>query len=234
VLPRADSGEPRPGTLDGLALVARSPYLLMICVYMFLYTLLSTYVYLEQQSIVRAAFPDPRGELDPAALDAAQQPVGNARAAATARIDLWVNVLTLGTQVFLTSSILRILGIGRALAIVPLITAAGFAALTASPTLGVVTVVQVLRRGLHYGVDRPAREVLYTILGADEKYKSKPFIDTFVYRAGDMIGGWTPKLLAMLAIPLGAAAVPFALLWAGVGLALGARHRQQNAAPLNR
>ena len=225
-LRRADTGEPRPGIFKGVELVARSPYLLLLCTYLVLYSLLNTYVYLEQARIVVLTFPDPPSTLPLAEFQAAKQEVGEARTVATARIDLWVNVLTLATQLFLTSSILRRLGIGRALTIVPLITAAGFAALWASPVFGLLMAFQVLRRGLHYGVDRPAREVLYTILGPDEKYKSKPFIDTFVYRGGDMLGAWSPALLALLAVPVGAAAVPLAIGWGCVGLALGARHRR--------
>jgi AAA family ATP:ADP antiporter len=87
----------------------------------------------------------------------------------------------------------------------------------------------VIRRGLHYAVSRPTREILFTVLGQDEKYKSKPFIDTFVYRGGDLFGAWSPNAIvatagkygvaAISAIPM--AAIPLAAVSLGVGLALG-------------
>ena len=83
------------------------------------------------------------------------------------------------------------------------------------------------RRGLHYAVDRPAREVLYIPLGPDEKYKAKPFIDTFIYRAGDLLGTWTPGLLAWAGLPLGGAALAVSGAWLWGGTALGRRFRSR-------
>jgi len=82
----------------------------------------------------------------------------------------------------------------------------------------------VLRRGLHYAVDRPARETLFIPLGPEEKYKSKPFIDTFVYRTGDLLGTWTPAFLAALSIPAGALGLAVSALWIGSASALGRLH----------
>ena len=182
--------EPGPGPLEGLRLIATSRYLQLICAYMLFFTITSTFLYLEQGAIVERAFSGTA-----------------ARTAAFARIDLWVNVLTLVTQVILTGRLLTGLGIPGVLALLPLLTLVGFGALWIWPTFGVMALFQVLRRGLHYAVDRPAREILYIPLGPEERYKSKPFIDTFVYRWGDLLGAWTPSVLAALAIPLGLAAV---------------------------
>jgi len=107
------------------------------------------------------------------------------------------------------------------LCLMPILTFAGFGALWALPTFGTLALFQILRRGLHYAVDRPAREVLYIPLGPEEKYKSKPFIDTFVYRTGDLLGTWTPTLMAALAWPLGAVAMAVSGAWLGGGLLLG-------------
>jgi AAA family ATP:ADP antiporter len=87
----------------------------------------------------------------------------------------------------------------------------------------------VLRRGLHYAVDRPAREILYVPLGPEEKYKSKPFVDTFVYRGGDFIGVWTPTVLGLLAIPSAWVAVLLAGAWTGAGVWLGKLSRTDRA-----
>lgn len=196
--------EPGPGPLEGLRLVATSRYLQLICAYILLFTITSTFLYLAQGAIVERAFSGTA-----------------ARTAAFARIDLWVNVLSLVTQVFLTGRLITGLGIPAVLALLPVLSLAGFGALWVWPTFGVMALFQVLRRGLHYAVDRPAREILYIPLGPEERYKSKPFIDTFVYRGGDLLGVWAPTALAALAIPLGAAALATSVLWGGAALALG-------------
>ena len=84
-----------------------------------------------------------------------------------------------------------------------------------------LAIVQVLRRGLHYAVDRPVREILYISLGPGEKYKSKPFIDTFVYRGGDLLGAWTSNCLLLNQLPISAAAVALSALWFYAALLLG-------------
>jgi ATP:ADP antiporter, AAA family len=105
--------------------------------------------------------------------------------------------------------------------ILPVLTLAGFAALALWPVFLTLAVVQVLRRGLHYAVDRPAREILYIPLGPEEKYKSKTFIDTVVYRAGDFIGVWAPTLLGAMAVSVSIASLGAAAAWIGSGAWLG-------------
>lgn len=211
--------EPSRDVLAGLRLLVRSPYLGAICLYMLVFTTTSTLLYMEQGRIVEQFFPD-----------------RTARTRAFASLDLWTNVLTLATQVFLTGRVIRWIGLGGALVVLPALSLAGFAAMWAAPALGAAFVFptlfafQVLRRGLHYAIDRPSREVLFTVLGADEKYKSKSFIDTFVYRAGDMIGGWAPLGLKWLGVAVGAAAVPLAAAWIAVALVLGRLHRVRERA----
>lgn len=199
--------EPGPGLLEGIRLFASSPYLLLIGLYILLFTVTSTLLYLQQGRIVAAAFPSTQ-----------------ARTAAFARLDLWVNILTLFTQVFLAGRIITRLGMRAVLCVMPVLTLAGFGALLALPTFGMLAIFQVLRRGLHYAVDRPARETLFIPLGPEEKYKSKPFIDTFIYRTGDLLGTWTPALLAALSIPAGALGLAVSALWLGSASALGRLH----------
>jgi AAA family ATP:ADP antiporter len=205
--------EPGPGPLAGLRLVLTSRYLQLICAYMLLFTITSTFLYLQQGAIVERTFTGTA-----------------ARTAAFARIDLWVNVLTLATQVLLTGRIILAFGIPVVLAILPVLSLAGFGALWLWPSFGVLVLFQVLRRGLHYAVDRPAREVLYIPLGPEERYKAKPFIDTFIYRGGDLLGVWAPTAFAALAIPVGLAAVGCSGLWLGSSVALGRRVKAVAAA----
>ena len=196
--------EPGPGLLEGLRLVATSRYLQLICAYILLFTITSTFLYLQQGAIVERTFSSTA-----------------TRTAAFARLDLWVNLLTLATQVLLTGRIFMTVGIPVVLTILPVLTLAGFGALWLWPTFGVLALFQVLRRGLHYAVDRPARELLYIPLGPEERYKSKPFIDTFIYRGGDLLGVWAPGALAMVAIASAPAAMALSAVWFGTGTWLG-------------
>jgi AAA family ATP:ADP antiporter len=193
--------------LAGVQLVVRSPYLLGICLLMLLFTMLATFLYFQQAQIVRDSFSDP-----------AQ------RTAVFAAMDFAVNILTLGLQVLLTGRLVQWLGLGWTLALVPLLLAAGFLALGLSPVLTVLVAVQVLRRAGNYAIMRPAREMLYVVLGREEKYKAKNFIDTVVYRGGDALSAWVYAGLTALGLGLSAiafVAVPLSLLWAGIAYRLG-------------
>jgi AAA family ATP:ADP antiporter len=205
--------------LDGIWQVARSPYLLGIAVIMLLFTISSTFLYFQQADVVGRAFKS-----DP-----------QARTRLFANIDLAVNVLTLVTQVFVTGRVLRWLGVALGLAFLPLMTLIGFSILATAPVLGAVVVFQVLRRAGHFAIERPAREVLYTVLARTEKYKAKNFNDTFVYRLGDQLGAWSYTAIAWVGFGLSGLAltmVPVSAVWLGLALWLGARHRQmRQAAP---
>ena len=197
--------------LAGIWHVLRSPYLLGICVYMLLFTFGSTVLYFLQAQIADKAFSD-RASLT----------------AFFASLDLAVNVLTLVTQAFLTGRIIRLIGVTMTLGLLPMLSIVGFTALGAVPVLAVFVVFQVLRRAGEYAVARPAREVLYTVVSREDKYKAKHFIDTFVYRAGDQVGAWS--MAGMTAIGLGVTgsafvAAPFAAVWLAVAFWLGRKHR---------
>jgi AAA family ATP:ADP antiporter len=199
--------------LAGVRLVLHSPYLLGICLLMLLFTTLATFLYFQQAQIVRDSFSDP-----------AQ------RTAVFAAMDLAVNVLTLLFQLLLTGRLVQWLGLGWTLALVPLLLAAGFLTLGLSPVLAVLVVVQVLRRAGNYAIMRPAREMLYVVLGREEKYKAKNFIDTVVYRGGDALSAWAYAGLTALGLGMAAIAflaVPLSLFWAGVAYRLGRAQERQ-------
>ncbi len=203
------------GFLSGVSHSLSSPYLLGIAAYMFLFTLGSTVLYFQQAEIVGGAYAD-----------------SAARTAVFGRIDLAVNVLTIVTQAFLTGRILRWLGVGLTLALVPAISVVGFAWLGASPVLWVVVGFMVLRRAGEYAVARPTREVLYTVLTREDKYKAKNFIDTFVYRLGDQVSAWSYRGLMALGFSLSAiamVAVPLAGVWLLVAIGLGRAQRRKAA-----
>ena len=219
--PRLESGElscPDPGDqpvggglIDGIRLALSSPYLLGIVGYMLLYTITATFLYFQQAEIVEASFVD-RAE----------------RTVFFARIDVAVNSLTALIQIFLTGRIVRRLGIALSLAALPLLCVLGFTVVGLAPTLWAIAIFQILRRTSNYAIARPCREMLYTVLPRDAKYKAKNFIDTFVYRLGDQVGAWSYAALG--AVGLGAVAAsmvaaPLAAVWLGIGLWLGGRQR---------
>ena len=203
------------GMFDGLVQLFRSPYLLGIALYILLHSTTGTFLYFEQANIVKNAFSDP-GE----------------RTRVFALIDLAVNTLTILTQIFATGRFVKRAGIGWAGSFLPLVNALGFLALAFSPALAALIAFQVLRRTSDYAVSRPAREVLYTSVTPEERYKAKNVIDTLVYRGGDAASGWFFDALIGAGMGLAAIAalgVPIALGWIVLALALGRGHERRVA-----
>jgi len=148
------------------------------------------------------------------------------RTAFFAKIDLVVNILTLLLQVYVTARIVKWLGVGLALAVVPIAMTAGFVTVGLWPTLAVLVTVQAIYRTGRYGIEKPAREMLWTVLSREDKYKAKPFLDAAVYRGGDLLSGWIYAGLAAFGLSIGAislVAAPVAGLWIILGLKLGRR-----------
>jgi AAA family ATP:ADP antiporter len=152
-------------------------------------------------------------------------------------MDLAVNLLTLLTQLLLTGRIVLRFGLPIVLAAVPALVAVGLLALALAPTLAVLVTLQVLRRAANFGVTRPAREMLFTLVGREERYKAKSFIDTVVYRGGDALSAWLFAGLAALGLGLSAIAlvgVPLAVAWLFVGRGLGHWHERLRLQRANR
>jgi ATP:ADP antiporter, AAA family len=194
----------RGGVLAWVTTAARSPYLVAIVGYMLLFSFTSTFVYFEQARIVKAALPTMalRTEL-------------------FAKMDLAVNVGSLLLQGVLVAPLLRALGVGAVLVVLPALTLGGCVVLGVHPTLTAVVVFQVARRACDYGIAKPAREVLFTVVTREEKYKAKAFIDTFVYRTGDALGAAVFGGAVALGPMILAVSVPACLVWMGVSFALG-------------
>ena len=196
----------------GIRLVFSSSYLMGVCFLILFYTTLATFLYFQQAQLVRDAFDDPAS-----------------RTAVFAAMDFAVNFLTIVTQLFLTSRIVRKWGISWGLALIPLLLGFGFMLLGLMPTLSLLIVVQVLRRAGNYAIMRPAREMLYVVLGKEEKYKAKNFIDTVVYRGGDAVSAWAYSGLKAAGLSLSAIAwfaVPLAGIWAWISFRLGKRQAE--------
>ena len=192
---------------SGMKAVFQSRYLLGIASFIALMTFASTILYFAQSDLIYEAMTD-RGE----------------RRAFLARMDLVVNVITICFELWITARVIRWLGLAVTLAIVPVAMVLGFAALGLWPTLWTLVVVQVVYRASRYGLAKPAREVLFTVVSREEKYKSKAFIDAAVYRGGDLVSGWVYAGLAFIGLtvaPIALVAVPAAGLWAVIAFKIG-------------
>ena len=195
----------------GATAVLRSPYLLGIALFVVLLASVSTFLYFEQARIVSETFSDRTRQTQVFGI-----------------IDAVVQALAILTQVFITGRLARRMGVGVLLVAVPLVMAAGFLWLALAPVFAVFVVVMVVRRAGEYALVRPGREMLFTVLPAEQKYKAKNFIDTVVYRGGDALSGWVKRALDVmgdhpqLAMLIGAL---IALGWGVTGGWLGRRQR---------
>ncbi|CAM3674688.1 ADP,ATP carrier protein [Bordetella tumulicola] len=196
----------------GLSEVLGSRYLLGVALFVTLLASVSTFLYFEQARMVAEHFPDRTRQTQVFGL-----------------IDAVVQGLAILTQVFFTGRIAQRLGVGVLLVGVPLLLALGFLWLALSPVFAVFVVVMVARRAGEYALVRPGREMLYTVLPAEQKYKAKNFNDTVVYRGADALSGWVKRgvdLIAdqpSLALCLGAG---IALAWAATGGWLARQYRK--------
>jgi ATP:ADP antiporter, AAA family len=221
--PVAEQSEaPIGGTLlSGFRDALSSVYLLNVSLFLLLYAVTSTFLYFQQAAVVSHSF--------------------ESRAAQTAffaSVDLGVNVLTLAVQLFLTGRILKRFGVGTTLSMLPVFSVIGFGAVALIPTLASVVGFQLIRRAGNFAIARPTREVLFTVLPREDRYKAKSFIDTAVYRLGDQLGAWSFALLTTLGLGLTQVSVVAAAVsgcWLANSWWLGRRQellaRQQEAAP---
>ena len=213
----AEAEHPRSRPLGGNPFagageVLRSPYLLMLALFVVLLASISTFLYFEQARLVAQTFTDRTRQTQVFGL-----------------IDTVVQALAILTQLFFTGRIARRMGVGVLLVAVPLVMVAGFLWLALAPVFAVFVVGMVVRRAGEYALVRPGREMLYTVLPAEQKYRAKNFIDTVVYRGGDALSGWVKRGLDVLgehpqlAMLIGAG---IALGWAATGGWLGRRQRR--------
>ena len=197
-------------SLAGITNVLRSPYLLGICLFMLLFTIGTTVLYFQQAEIVGARYTD-----------------RESRTAFLARIDFFVQLITIVAQIFISGRVIKWIGVGMTLAILPIMSIIGFGALGMYTSLSLFVAFNVLRRAGNYAFANPGREVLFTVISPEDKYKAKNFIDTFVYRSGDQIGAWSYAGLSALGLAVSSIslmAVPMSAVWLAVALWLGRRH----------
>jgi ATP:ADP antiporter, AAA family len=191
----------------GLSELIRSPYLLGVAGWVSLLSFGATIAYFAQANIVSATIHG-----------------AAAQTRLFAGIDLAVGLLSLATQVLITATLLKRFGTGIAAAALPVTYVVGFAALAIAPSLSVVVTLQVAQRWMNFAIANPARQVFFTVVGREEKYKAKNLIDVVIYRGSDAFYGWVYDSLQALGLKLGAIAVcalPVAAGWVILSTALG-------------
>jgi len=207
VLDIPDSNQSIGGNpLVGFKMFFSNPYLLSIGLFIFLYTGISSFVYFELKNLLSDFSRSERSVI-------------------WAQMDLAVNILAISTGLFATGRIVTKFGMPATIAMVPIMICIGLLVLAISPLLGVVMVLQIIRRAGNYAVTRPAREMLFTLVNQETRFKAKPVIDIVAYRGGDMLTAWLFTGLTQ-GLGLGLASVAavgagIASLWALVGIYLG-------------
>jgi len=192
--------------LAGFKMLLQNRFLLGIGLFLFLYTGIGSFVYLELKNLMADYSRIERTEI-------------------WALIDLATNTMTIVAGLFITSRLATRFGLGWTLALLPIIVMGGLLSVAMVPLLSVVVILQIFRRGGNYAITRPAREMLFTHVDQETRFKAKPVIDVVVYRGGDVFWGWgftglTQVIgLGMAGVALVGAAI--AALWAFVGLSLG-------------
>jgi AAA family ATP:ADP antiporter len=193
---------------DGFVLLMRSPYLLWVALFLLLMTWISTIVYIQLGDLITKAFPS-----------------REARTQAYASIDLAVNSAAVVLQLFGTGRIISRFGVKTGLLLNPVIMVVAFLAIVFSPVLLVLGSIQVIRRVAEYAIAKPTREMLFTVVDQESKYKAKNVIDTVVYRFGDLSAAWIGTAL----LPFGIAGLAIfgaivSAVWFPIAYLLGKRY----------
>lgn len=214
--PRAEDRPMGGNPFAGVSLVLKSPYLLGIALFVILLASVNTFLYLEQLRLVSETFAD-----------------NEQRTQVFARLDYIVQGLTVLLQLFVTGRIASRLGVIVLLTVVPVVMVGGFLGLAVFNTFWVLAIVFVARRVGEYSFIRPGREMLFSRVSTETKYKAKNLIDVPVYRGGDFLsaqlktaleaGGLAPAGIAVMGAALAGA-------WAMNGWWLG-RHQEAGRAP---
>ena len=166
------SNQPIGGNpIEGFKMLFSNPYLISIALFIFLYTGISSFIYFELKNLLSDLSRPERSTI-------------------WAQMDLAVNVLSISMGLFVTGRIVSRFGMPITIALVPVMVCIGLLLLAISPLLGVVMILQIIRRAGNYGVTRPAREMLFTIVGRETRFKAKPVIDIVAYRGSDMLMAW--------------------------------------------
>ena len=199
--------------LSGFSSLIKNPYLISISLFILFYVVMNTFIYFELRKLLIDFDRDARTQI-------------------WASIDLIVNVLAIVTAIFLTGRITTRFGMPTTLALIPVLMVLGWLVVAISPILLFLIGLQIIRRAGNYAITKPGREMLFTLVDNEARYKVKPVIDIVVYRGGDMLTAWFYTFLtATLGLGLSGVSIIatiIACFWALTGLYLGRSYKIQN------
>ncbi|MFQ6004984.1 MAG: NTP/NDP exchange transporter [Woeseia sp.] len=202
------------GALAGIRQVATSPFLAAIAVGGAFASLMGTAIYIYMAQLVGENFATTDEQTRVFAL-----------------LDASTNVLSLIGQLIIVKQVVQRFGIGVSLAILPIVSVIGFAILAANPVFIVIAALQVARRSLAFGLAKPTSDMLYTVVSPEEKYKAKNFVETALYRGGDLVGSWVVRMMGGLGLGgISLVCVPLAAIWTAIAFWLGKDYRRRDRA----
>lgn len=197
--------------LAGLTRTAKSPYLASLAAFTLLTAIAATFVYYAQANLVKIELPDRHTRTD-----------------YFATLDLWQQGATFVVQLVVAPVLLRRFGPGPLLCLLPLLQLAGLIGFWLAPSIAMIAALHISSRTVALGLTRPARELCFTVVSRDDKYRAKNVIDTLMYRFGDFVSSWI-----FLALGLGAGlislTVPLAIGWVAIAIWLGLDFRRRTA-----
>ena len=212
--PQASGGSRPLGghPLAGVKLVFTTPFLAAIATGQMLVNFVGNVMYIYMAQLVSESVPN---------IDEQTQ--------VFALIDAASNAVSFIGQLLIVKFSVQRLGMGMTLAILPIVSIVGFALLAANPVFIVAAVFQVVRRGVGYGLSKPATDMLYSVVSREAKYKAKNFIETTVWRGSDLVGIWIVRLLSGIGLT-GASlvCVPLAAAWGMLALWIGRDYRRRD------
>ncbi|HME89280.1 MAG TPA: MFS transporter [Chthoniobacterales bacterium] len=202
------------GVWSGITHLASSPYLFGLGLVILLYTSTSTWAYFQQSDLAGKAL---KTSAD--------------RTVFLSNLEIWVNSITLFIQIFLTGRFLKWFGVAFTLTALPFLSMLGFTAMAIAPSLAMLAFFQVIRRAGAYALLRPSREILFTVIKREDKYKVKGITDTLGYRVGDQLGAWSygelgPKWFHLSLNTISWIAVPVTAAWCALSLWLARKQRE--------
>ena len=190
----------------GFTLLLKSPFMLGIAVFLFFYTSLGSFIYFELKNLLAPYDSETRTQIQ-------------------SGINWAINALTILTAVLATGRLSTRFGMSVTLALIPVMMVGGLLAVAVIASVWIVVFAQVALKAGNYAITRPGREMLFTLVDRETRFKTKPVIDTLVYRVGDSLNAWSFTALSSgLGLGMSALAVigaAIAAAWAVVGVVLG-------------
>jgi AAA family ATP:ADP antiporter len=202
------------GAFEGVRLVFITPYFGAIAFALAMATFMGVVAYNFMQELASVAFP-----------------ATDRRTQVFSWIDLATNAGSFIGQIILVKHSVKKLGIGATLALLPIVSIIGFALLAMNPIFAIMAGLVIFRRSLAFGFSKPASDMLYAVVTAEEKYKVKSFVETAIFRSGDALAAWTIVLSGIGISAIAVVCIPIAAVWAAMSFFIGREYNRRAESP---